>query len=81
MTSGADWPAVVAAISGGVVGLAGVIFAWRQSNQPSAPRTSAPMWADQYRIYANYLAALSAYSEPRSASVTALRLNGAANKS
>lgn len=26
VTSGMDWPAIVAAISGGVVGLAGIIF-------------------------------------------------------
>jgi hypothetical protein len=33
VTSGTDWPATAAAISGGVVGLAGIIFAWHQSGR------------------------------------------------
>ena len=58
VTSGVDWPAVVAGISGGVVGLAGITFAWRQSRMTIRADDRRVELAEKRRIYANCLAAL-----------------------
>jgi len=61
VTSGVDWPAVAAAIAGGVVGLAGIIFAWRQSKMTISAEDARTTLAEKRRIYANYLAAIAQY--------------------
>ena len=61
VTSGVDWPAVAAAIAGGVVGLAGIIFAWRQSKMTISAEDARATLAEKRRIYANYLAAIAQY--------------------
>jgi len=58
VTSGVDWPAVVAAISGGVVGLAGIIFAWRQSKMTIRADDERVELADKRQIYSKYQASL-----------------------
>ena len=58
VTSGTDWPAVVAAISGGVVGLAGIIFAWRQSRMTIRADDQRAELAEKRQIYSKYQASL-----------------------
>jgi hypothetical protein len=58
VTSGTDWPAVVAAISGGVVGLAGIIFAWRQSKMTIRADDERAELAEKRQIYSKYQASL-----------------------
>jgi hypothetical protein len=71
VTVGTDWPAIVAAISGGVVGLAGIIFAWRQSNKTISAEDARARVAEKRRIYAN---CLSMFTLGFSAGVDARRL-------
>jgi hypothetical protein len=59
VTGGTDWPAIVAAISGGVVGVAGIIFAWRQSSRSISADDQRARLAEKRRIYAHFLAACS----------------------
>jgi hypothetical protein len=59
VTSGVDWPAVVAAISGGIVGLAGIFVAWRQSNRTIDAEDARAKLAEKRRIYASCLDALT----------------------
>ena len=61
VTTGTDWPAVWAAISGGVVGLAGIIFAWRQSRMTISAEDARAKLAEKRRIYANCLTAINTY--------------------
>jgi hypothetical protein len=61
VTSGVDWPAVAAAISGGVVGLAGIIAAARQSGKTIIAEDARAKLAEKRRIYANCVAALNVY--------------------
>ena len=58
VTTGVDWTAVTAAIVGGVVGLAGIVFAWRQSKMTISAEDQRIKLAEKRRIYANCLAAL-----------------------
>lgn len=58
VTTGTDWPAIVAAISGGVVGLAGIIFAARQSNRTIHADDQRADRAEKRQIYAKYQATL-----------------------
>jgi hypothetical protein len=58
VTSGTDWPAIVAAISGGVVALAGIIFAWRQSKMTITADDQRAVLADKRQIYSKYQATL-----------------------
>ena len=62
VTSGTDWPAVVAAITGGVVGLAGIFAATRQSGKSIRAEDARAKLAERRRIYANYLATLTQYA-------------------
>jgi hypothetical protein len=56
VTTGVDWTAVTAAIVGGVVGLAGIIFAWRQSKMTIRAEDARARLAEKRRIYASFLA-------------------------
>jgi hypothetical protein len=58
VTSGVDWPAVVAAIAGSVVGLAGISFAWRQSKMTISADDERATLADKRQIYSKYQATL-----------------------
>jgi hypothetical protein len=58
VTSGVDWPAIVAAISGGVVGLAGIAFAWLQSKMTTRADDQRAQLADKRDIYSKYQATL-----------------------
>jgi hypothetical protein len=58
VTSGTDWPAMWAAISGGVVGLAGIVFAWRQSKMTISADDERAILADKRQIYSKYHASL-----------------------
>jgi len=56
--SGTDWAAIAAAISGGVVGLAGIIFASRQSSKTINADDERAILADKRQIYSKYHASL-----------------------
>ena len=56
VTTGVDWTAVTAAIVGGVVGLAGIVFAWRQSKMTISAEDARARLADKRRVYAGFLA-------------------------
>jgi len=62
--SSVDWTAVTAAIVSGVVGLviglAGIIFAWRQSKMTISAEDARAKLAEKRRIYANCITALTA---------------------
>jgi len=58
VTSGVDLPAVVAAISGGVVGLAGIIFGARQARRTIGAEDERAVLADKRQIYSKYHASL-----------------------
>jgi len=58
VNSGVDLPAVVAAISGGVVGLAGVIFGARQARRTIGAEDERAVLADKRQIYSKYHASL-----------------------
>ena len=60
-TSGMDWPAVVAAISGGVVGVTGILASWRQSIKTVGAEDARAKRVEKRRVYAQCLGALSAY--------------------
>ena len=55
VTSGVDWPAVVAAISGGIVGLAGIFAAWRQSSRASYAEDARARLDRRFSAYADFL--------------------------
>jgi uncharacterized membrane protein YidH (DUF202 family) len=59
VTSGIDWPATAAAISGGVVGLAGIAFGARQASRASSAEDARAKVAEKRRIYASCLATLT----------------------
>jgi hypothetical protein len=58
VTSGTDWPAVAAAISGGIVGLAGIVFAWRQSKMIIRAEDQRAELAEKRQINSKYQASL-----------------------
>jgi hypothetical protein len=55
-TSGMDWPAVVAAISGGIVGVTGILASWLQSNKTVSAQDERDKRVEKRRVYAQYLA-------------------------
>jgi hypothetical protein len=59
VTSGVDWPATAAAIAGGVVGVAGVVFAARTSSRTITAQDARAKLSAKRRIYANYLSVLT----------------------
>jgi hypothetical protein len=61
VTIGVDWPSVVAAISGGVVGVAGIYAAWRQTVRTIDAQDGREEVAEKRRIYAKCLAAITSY--------------------
>lgn len=58
-TSGMDWPAVVAAISGGVVGVTGILASWRQSIKTVGAEDERAKRVEKRRVYAQCLVALT----------------------
>jgi hypothetical protein len=58
-TSGTDWAAIAAAISGGLVGLAGIFAAWRQSGRTISAEDKRAKVAEKRRIYARYLTSIT----------------------
>lgn len=56
VTTGVDWTAVTAAIVGGVVGLAGIVFAWRQSKMTISAEDTRAWLVEKRRVYAGFLA-------------------------
>jgi phage I-like protein len=58
VVSGTDWAAIAAAISGGVVGLAGIIFASRQSGKTISAEDARIRLADKRRTYAAFQTSL-----------------------
>jgi hypothetical protein len=60
VTSGVDWPGVAAAISGGVVGLAGIIATVRQASRSISAQNARAMLDEKRRTYTHYLSAIDA---------------------
>jgi predicted NUDIX family NTP pyrophosphohydrolase len=56
-TSGMDWPAVVAAISGGIVGVTGILASWRQSIKTVNAEDERDKRVEKRRVYAQCLTA------------------------
>jgi hypothetical protein len=65
VTTGIDWPSIAAAISGGVVGLAGIIAAVRQSGRTIRAEDARARLADKRRVYASCLAAFAELARAR----------------
>ena len=60
-STGTDWPAVVAAISTGVVGLAGIVGTFRSGKRSINAENERARLAEKRRIYAAYHASLGGY--------------------
>jgi hypothetical protein len=63
VTTGTDWPAIVAAISGGVVGPAGIAFGARQASHSISAEDKRARLTEKCRIYANCLSMLELGSD------------------
>jgi hypothetical protein len=58
VTGGTDWAAIAAAISGGVVGLAGIIFGAHQASRTIGAEDERAVLTDKRQIYSKYHASL-----------------------